>query len=179
MKEATLNRKGEARPTSFMAAVNCVRCGVSLQFGWSSVSQEAAEQDAARRRGRSCGKCVRAMTTVAGPYSVVIDQGGINWSWYLALEVDPEREACRVLYHDRFHRFDTDQRPAFIPRGMNSASHEAGIREGEGRVAEAVSLTLPDGRDVELRVTNPENTFAYTFDRWYREVREQQAEGLL
>jgi hypothetical protein len=85
-----------------------------------------------------------------------VNMGGINWSWLLCLEL--VTDGARVVFYDRWHNFDaTRPTPAWVEECFEAATGFCDLREGAGRILEAVRLD--DG--LLLRVVNPRYVFSY------------------
>jgi hypothetical protein len=94
--------------------------------------------------------------------SAILVDNGINWTWFLGVELDPRDMTARIYFHERWHK--GDEWPAAL---LESFRQNRGYQlmecdlNGVQRVAYGVRVTAPGQPTREFLVTNPAYVGSY------------------
>lgn len=76
---------------------------------------------------------------------------GINWIWYLVVDLNEADKTASIVFYGRYHKYDQPKHPKVTDRRQH------GFVEDMKRVVTAVVIDL-----VVYTVTNPQYIFNYT-----------------
>jgi hypothetical protein len=86
----------------------------------------------------------------------ILTRGGINWSWYMTVQVDDNRH-CKVLAHWRLHNTDY---PMCDLHPLTDGYYHTVESTDKNRTLIGVDITI--AKTVRFHVTNPAYVFSYS-----------------